>query len=161
MNETCRALRHGKTECTNPASQMVCFIPLCKSHLLTLQAQFRRERERGHSEAKKIYIDRKIEERRVARSASLVYFIKAGRRVKIGQSHDPRTRLLAIRGGYSTKKPDGLDTSNARLIATEPGGLAREQELHWQFAHLRLEGEWFIHGPELKAYIAECTTKAA
>jgi phage-related protein len=160
MSAKCGALRHGKEECKRPVSQMVCFIPLCKSHLEALRTEFKWERNRGYLEAKTIFIDQQILEARRIKDTAVVYFIKAGHRVKIGQSRDPQSRLLSIRGGYSTKKPAGLNTSNAKLLATEPGGQAREQELHQKFAHLRAAGEWFNHTPELKAYIAENASAA-
>jgi len=140
---------------------MIAFIPLCKSHAESLRVQFRTERDKGFVKAKTMFVDKVWRERETFRNSSSVYFIQAGRRVKIGQSRDPQTRLLSIRGGYSTKKPEGLNTSRAKLLGTEPGGLAREKELHEKFAHIRVVGEWFDHTPELKAYIAENATAAA
>ena len=161
MSDKCGALRHGKNECKRPVYQMVAFIPLCKSHHEALRVEFRHERHRGYAEARDIFIDGKIQEMNDRRSSAVVYFIQAGRRVKIGQSRDPQSRLLAIRGGYATKKPEGLNTKNAKLLATEPGGQVRENELHQKFAHIRVAGEWFNNTPELKAYIAENATAAA
>ena len=154
MNEQCGAYRYGKTRCGQPAAQMAMgILPLCKSHLTTLQRELRAAEDKGLRSAFSKYIDSKIVEQQDKRSAALVYFIKAGRKIKIGQSLNPHRRLKAIQGGYSTKTPRTLDTSNARLVATEPGGQAREFELHQQFAHLRVEGEWFQHADELRDYI--------
>jgi hypothetical protein len=160
--QRCGALRHGKHECHRPVQKLLAgVLPLCTSHLATIRTEIRSERDKKARKEAAKYIDRRIQLSQIERTASSVYFIQAGRRVKIGQSQDPATRLVSIRGGYSTKKPEGLNTSNAKLIATEPGGLVRERELHQQFAHLRVAGEWFDHTPELKAYIAANATPAA
>ncbi|WP_125214752.1 GIY-YIG nuclease family protein [Streptomyces griseofuscus] len=60
--------------------------------------------------------------------------------IKIGTSTDLRDRMKAI---------------PARPLALEPGDQVRERQLHRQFGHLRLEGEWFRAAPELIEYINE------
>ena len=154
MSEQCGAYRYGKARCGQQSKQMAMgILPLCQSHLVTLQRELRAAEDKGLRQAFSKYIDSKIVEARDRRDASLVYFIQAGRRVKIGQSLNPHRRLATIRSGYGTKSPKGLDTSRAKLVATEPGGQPREYELHQQFAHLRVAGEWFNHSGELKDYI--------
>jgi hypothetical protein len=154
MSALCGAYRYGTKPCGNQSVEMaVGIIPLCKTHLATFQSEIARTRRKAFTAGQDFFIATKNEEANKVSDSALVYFIQAGRRVKIGQSRNPDRRLSSIRGGYSTKKPQGLDTSNARLLALEPGGLMRERELHVQFAHLRVEGEWFDKGPELKTYI--------
>jgi hypothetical protein len=69
----------------------------------------------------------------------LVYFARRERLIKIGRSVVVRKRMSQ------------LATS---VLATEPGDIVREKQLHNQFAHLRAFGrEWFHPGPELIAYI--------
>jgi hypothetical protein len=154
MNEKCGAYRYVTKPCGNDSIEMaVGIIPLCKTHLATYQAELSRQRSKAFRAGQDFFISTKNEEANKVRESAMVYFIQAGRRVKIGQSQNPDKRLHSIRTGYSTKKPDGLNTSNAKLLAVEPGGLERERELHIQFAHLRVAGEWFDKGPELKTYI--------
>lgn len=154
MSEQCGAYRYGKVRCGRQSKQMAMdIVPLCKSHLETFQRHLRASEDKGLRKALAKYIDAKIVERQDRRDAALVYFISAGRRIKIGQSLNPELRVKSIRGG-SVQMPKGLDPSRARLLATEPGGQAREQELHRQFAHLRVAGEWFDNAPELKEYIS-------
>jgi hypothetical protein len=119
------------------------------------------ERQTARQRAGAAIINAKIIEARERRESAVVYFITAGRRVKIGQSRNPEVRLQSIRGGYTTKTPKGLDTSDAKLVATESGGQPREHELHQQFAHLRVTGEWFDNKNELKAYIQSLRHQAA
>jgi sRNA-binding protein len=78
---------------------------------------------------------------------SKVYFVQAGPGgpIKIGIADDLAARVA------------GLQTANAAklsLLTWCHGGLPRERELHRQFAALRLHGEWFQPGDELRALIA-------
>jgi hypothetical protein len=41
------------------------------------------------------------------------------------------------------------------LLRTEPGGLARERELHEIFAEDRVHGEWFKESDQLTAYLSK------
>ena len=131
-------------------------LALCPNHA---------ERVRAHiSRAKKEAVDSYVEDmhrtrrenaaRRAESNKPVVYFIGAGHRIKIGTSIRPEARLSQIRVG-STKRPLGLDTSKARILATVPGGVEEEYALHQKFAHLRDAGEWFKAAPELKDYIRE------
>jgi hypothetical protein len=130
-------------------------IPLCTSHLLTLKRELKMSRKAGSKAAFENLVDNRNLQSQERKDSALVYFISAGRRIKIGQSLNPARRLASIRGGYSVQVPKGLNTANAKLLATEPGGRGREYELHQQFAHLRVHGEWFDNAVELKDYISE------
>lgn len=78
--------------------------------------------------------------------ARVVYFIRAGESgpVKIGCSRNPEARRKQLQSAHA-----------ARLVvlAIEPGGEEREQQLHREWAECRLEGEWFAPTHELLAYI--------
>jgi hypothetical protein len=76
------------------------------------------------------------------RRPSYVYFVQQGRDgpIKIGIADDPDLRLGQLQCG------------NPRLLyirATEPGGVRLERALHKQFAHARMQGEWFEPSDDL------------
>lgn len=76
-----------------------------------------------------------------------VYFIQAGEGgpIKIGRSVHPMKRLLSLQTGASEP---------LSLLATIPAAGPRlEKELHREFAHLRLYGEWFAPGEDLINFI--------
>lgn len=88
------------------------------------------------------------------RHITRVYFVRCEGYVKIGASSDPDARLRQIRkSGGGSFFPRRLDIGASELIATEPGGLDREKDLHAKFSHLRHTGEWFTEAPELTDYI--------
>lgn len=91
-------------------------------------------------------------------NAKTVYFMQSGYMIKIGIATDPEQRLYQLRRGDDTIVPLGVDRKDIRIIATEKGGMDREQELHKEFAHLRLRGEWFAIGTDLEAYIEALST---
>lgn len=91
---------------------------------------------------------------------TFVYFIEAGDYIKIGYSRDPIGRLSQIRKGGGTKAPDGLDTSNARVLAVEQGTQMDESNLHRRFAEHRVTGEWFQKNERLTHYIKSIATPA-
>lgn len=156
MSQICTALRHGKNPCQNEMKELYLgTIPLCVSHLTPVKIQMRQEREKGYNKCFSEFIDRRVEEARekTATPGSVIYFIRAGKRVKIGRSQNPERRLQSIQGGHGCTIPMNLDTGNARIVATEPGGRDRERELHQQFSHLRNVGEWFWGAADLTAYI--------
>jgi predicted GIY-YIG superfamily endonuclease len=95
------------------------------------------------------------------RRAQTVYFIRCQQYIKIGISKDPAARLRQIRRGGGSHFPRLLDVETAELIATEPGGLDRERELHQHFSHHRHTGEWFTEAPELTQYIDALSEVAA
>jgi len=70
----------------------------------------------------------------------VVYFMRLGDLIKIGYTTNLRQRVSSI-------NPE-------EVLATEPGGRARERELHKRFAALRVHGEWFRHEGELAEYIS-------
>ena len=71
--------------------------------------------------------------------APLVYFARRERLIKIGTTTQLVKRMKAI---------------PARALATEPGDIVRERQLHQQFDHLLAAGrEWFHPGAELVLYI--------
>lgn len=75
--------------------------------------------------------------------APLVYFARRERLIKIGTT---------------TNLPQRMTSLHAQDLATEPGDLVRERQLHRRFEHLRASGrsrEWFHPGSDLIAYINE------
>lgn len=68
-----------------------------------------------------------------------VYFGAKRGFIKIGTSVSPQRRAKEL----------GL-----HLLAWEPGGRVREQELHRRFASARLVGEWFLSVPEILDYVS-------
>lgn len=72
---------------------------------------------------------------------SYIYWVTDGRRVKIGLSRNPKTRIRA------------LQTANGRtlsLVALAPGNRAEECRLHTAFATRRTSGEWFRFDSEMR-----------
>jgi hypothetical protein len=71
----------------------------------------------------------------------VVYYLRAGDRIKIGTSGNPRSRLAALHWD--------------QLLAFERGGRELEQRRHAQFAVHRFPGsEWFAANDQLTAHIA-------
>ena len=64
--------------------------------------------------------------------------------VKIGYASDVKKRISGI-GTSSHKKPV--------LVASMPGTMKTESQLHSKFAKLRIKGEWFRYGGDLKVFI--------
>lgn len=77
---------------------------------------------------------------------SSVYFAGAGSRIKIGWSRKVGSRIAQLQTGNSDP---------IRLLGVIPGGRAKERQLHEQFAHARLSGEWFDATPDLMAFIEQ------
>ena len=84
------------------------------------------------------------------KARALVYFIQDRKRVKIGYSTNPQSRLRAL-----------MTHTTLKLLATEPGGAKREAELHKKFSHLRTSvgREWFYLKSEILDYIKSLKTK--
>jgi hypothetical protein len=74
-----------------------------------------------------------------------VYFITDGQYVKIGFSGNVRGRLHDLQ----VASPRKLIIAGVVPYGTK----SLEQELHQQFKHLRIRGEWFKIAPELTEYI--------
>lgn len=78
----------------------------------------------------------------------MIYLLRAGTidpQIKIGWVADPTTIHDRIRT-LQTGNPNPI-----ALVATLPGDRARESQLHRQFAHLRIQGEWFRSDPAIYA----------
>lgn len=76
-----------------------------------------------------------------------VYFIADEQGfIKIGFSTNVRARLSSL----STSTRQRLE-----VLATVPGTIRDEADLHRRFAHLHARGEWFRAGDDLRNYIAE------
>lgn len=85
------------------------------------------------------------------RSQWLVYFIQCGAYgpIKIGvTTGNPYCRLALLQTGC----PERLDLLGV-IFPCDP---TKEGELHAQFAHLRIRGEWFAPAPELLKFIDCC-----
>jgi len=70
-----------------------------------------------------------------------VYAIESGDFIKVGYSSDPAVRLKELQ----TSSPIRLT-----LLATRPGTVEDERNLHVRFAEYRAEGEWFHALPVLR-----------
>lgn len=79
-----------------------------------------------------------------------VYFMEAcaAPMFKIGTSRDPKKRVQEINKGSAV--PAGLRPGPVVLWGSIPGGFDKERQLHRQFDHLRVSGEWFRDVPELR-----------
>lgn len=85
-----------------------------------------------------------VEDAIAQRDGSSVYFAAAGDRIKIGWSRKVANRIAQLQTG----NPEPV-----MLLATMPGGVSKERELHRRFAHARLAGEWFTATPDLVDFI--------
>jgi len=88
-------------------------------------------------------------------NSKTVYFIRSGNFVKIGISNDPKGRLGELRSGQMTIVPSYVEREAMQIIATEPGGRKRENELHALFRESRTRGEWFAVTPSIEQYLSE------
>lgn len=85
---------------------------------------------------------------RAPRKKPDVYFIRVdspGGEIKIGYASSVKARLTSLQTG----SPYRMEI----VGVVAEGGEELERELHAQFAHLRMSGEWFRPGAELWAYI--------
>jgi hypothetical protein len=73
-----------------------------------------------------------------------VYFVEANGFIKIGFTADMERRMCAL--ASSSPHP-------TTLLHRMPGTRDHEIDLHRQFAHLRVRGEWFRSDPELLEFI--------
>lgn len=111
----------------------------------TVQAMKERAAAQGDTTLnERLWIDRVMAGKPVE---SVVYFLRHGDQIKIGTSVDVRQRV------------QHLSLPQENLLATEPGGLEREHELHEQWAPAHAHGEWFWAVPALLAYIDELNAK--
>jgi hypothetical protein len=77
---------------------------------------------------------------------SVIYFLSAGDKLKIGFTSDLNQRMTSL----SATSPVPLT-----LLHSTPGTMADERSWHRRFADYRLHGEWFRLQGELAAYLAE------
>lgn len=82
-------------------------------------------------------------------AADQVYFVDDGDHIKIGRSSKPISRIGHLQASSGKQ---------LTLLLTMPNG-NRERQLHRQFAHLRISGEWFEKGPDLMEFIATETRR--
>jgi hypothetical protein len=75
-----------------------------------------------------------------------VYFIRAGDAIKIGRTTNLAARFRAL----ATASPVPLE-----LLATVSGGRELEAQLHREWQHLHIRGEWFEADEELLRFIRE------
>lgn len=66
--------------------------------------------------------------------------------IKIGRALKPHKRLASFQVSHR---------QTLTLLATIPGGVAKESEMHRRFASSRHRGEWFAPSSDLLAFIAE------
>jgi hypothetical protein len=78
---------------------------------------------------------------------AFVYFIQAknSKKVKIGRAVDPEKRLKELQTG----NPEELSILGLIDCESIYEADCREEQLHKEFQHLRLQGEWFDFGPEI------------
>lgn len=93
-------------------------------------------------------IDARLTQRRSPTVRGYVYFIRAGKFIKIGFSTRPMERLAALQ----TSHPGKLE-----ILGTRQASRDFEGELHAHFASLRARGEWFRAEEPLLDYIEEYT----
>ncbi len=77
---------------------------------------------------------------------SVVYFIRAGDRVKIGMTASLPGRVDQLQVSTQEK---------LEILLVVPGGRAEEKQVHALFAADRVRGEWFTLSPALDAFITE------
>lgn len=66
--------------------------------------------------------------------------------IKIGTSRDVRNRVNSLQTGCPY---------NLEILATRPGGVREEAELHRRFRHARLRGEWYLPDSGLLEYVTD------
>ena len=79
----------------------------------------------------------------------MIYFIQDSKKnIKIGFSKNPQQRILSFHT-HSIEK--------FTLIKSVHGTVRDEKEIHKNFAHLKISGEWFIGSEELVLFIHQYT----
>lgn len=84
--------------------------------------------------------------RRALSAGAVVYFVRAGDKVKIGFSRNLRRRMIDLQNA----SPIELE-----LIHTMPGSTFTEHKLHVQFSNQRAGGEWFRYEGPIADFIVE------
>jgi hypothetical protein len=80
------------------------------------------------------------------RQAGLIYFMRAGRRVKIGFTTNLKRRLSVVQIGC----PEPIE-----LLGTMAGTRAIEKGIHRQFITHHQQGEWFTLASEIVDFITQ------
>lgn len=157
MSYQCSGYTAKGVQCANETDKLWRgLFALCSTHTSLHNSALRVVKEQAIAKHMESIHERRRSQEAKRVSSHFVYFIKAGRKIKIGYATDPVRRLHRIRSGTSgAGAPVGLDTSRAKILATIEGDRLREGELHRQFKHLRVSGEWFHATPELVSFIQE------
>jgi Meiotically up-regulated gene 113 len=87
-----------------------------------------------------------------SRDYGFVYFLRAGKRVKIGFSKNPFTRISDLR----TNIADPLDN-----VVIFKGSRLDEQRLHRRLRAYRMEGEWFALSETTTKMMCRCSVMGA
>lgn len=74
----------------------------------------------------------------------MIYFMRSGRRVKIGYAEDPYRRLKELQTGSAHK---------LELLGYIPGSYEQETILHRHFEPYHMRAEWFRLSKEIKLFI--------
>jgi hypothetical protein len=80
----------------------------------------------------------------------VVYFVKAGERVKIGFTVDVERRLSQLQALF----PDDLE-----LVLSIPGSILMEKELHRRFQAFQLKREWFLYSAQISAFVEKMVSE--
>lgn len=99
------------------------------------------ERKGKHPKWRWSQVDRMISSR--GEGTSCVYFLEMGDFIKIGYSSNVGKRIEDL----------SITPYEIKLLHTIPGRRCNEADLHRDFKHLRVKGEWFQKAPELLAFI--------
>lgn len=79
-----------------------------------------------------------------------LYFMTSGPYIKVGISDNPeRRRMELLHPDNETILPDDFN-GEIRLVAHVAGNSRDEAEIHREFAHCHVKGEWFMSTPELR-----------
>jgi len=70
--------------------------------------------------------------------------------LKIGWSVDPGQRIVSLQPGVPFP---------VEMITARPGSKADEKALHLRYSDLRVSGEWFRYGPQLKSLVSRTLAK--
>jgi hypothetical protein len=89
-----------------------------------------------------------------------VYFIQAGRYIKVGYSQNPERRfrrLFASATAYTAPKDTPRNLASRRLLKTIGGDQNTEHLIHAALGDYCVSGEWYIDEPELREWIASAS----
>lgn len=143
--------------CGKEVYQVIAGVSLCRGHAdkmhawcnaaIAEKAQYQRDAEEIRKE------DHQREMRSWAADGSQIvyYVLRRDGMIKIGTSANFAARLIAL----------GYQHGPLSVLLTHCGDHEREREMHRQFAHLRVTGEWFLPGPGLLRWILATRRKRA